>query len=267
LLDLGFYSYCRFALIDENDGFFLSRLKINANPRIVTARRKWRARAISVEGRRLQKIIDDLHREIIDVDVEVAFRRRRYRGRRSGATKHFRVVGVRNSDTNDYHLYTTNLPAEFTPAQVAALYRTRREVGLVFRELKSRYQLDAFTASKTWIVELLVTSALLTTNVSRALLRTFQEVADEGTVLPYERWANDRKGVAQLILSDLALDRGYPPPNLPTLIFSEARQPERSRLTLLQEVAGAFATEGFFLSRTSIDDAVLSQIEADRPMT
>ena len=33
LFDLGFYSYRRFALIDENDGYFVSRLKTNANPR------------------------------------------------------------------------------------------------------------------------------------------------------------------------------------------------------------------------------------------
>ena len=66
-------------------------------------------------------------------------------------------------------------------------------VELLFRELKSRYQLDAFTTSKAWIVELLVVSALLTLVVSRALLRTFQELADEETAFPYERLANDRE--------------------------------------------------------------------------
>jgi IS4 transposase len=35
LLDLGFFKYRRFALIDENDGFFISRLKRSANPLIV----------------------------------------------------------------------------------------------------------------------------------------------------------------------------------------------------------------------------------------
>jgi putative transposase len=44
LFDLGFYSYRRFALIDENNGYFVSRLKKNANPRIVDERRKWRGR-------------------------------------------------------------------------------------------------------------------------------------------------------------------------------------------------------------------------------
>ena len=40
LFDLGFYSFRRFALIEENGGFFLSRLKSNANPLIVGERRK-----------------------------------------------------------------------------------------------------------------------------------------------------------------------------------------------------------------------------------
>jgi IS4 transposase len=51
----------------------------------------------------------------------------------------FRVVGVRNEDTDDYHLYVMNLPDAFTPRQVAALYGLRWGVELLFRELKSRY--------------------------------------------------------------------------------------------------------------------------------
>jgi hypothetical protein len=35
LFDLGFSKYRRFALIDENDGFFVSSLKRSANPLIV----------------------------------------------------------------------------------------------------------------------------------------------------------------------------------------------------------------------------------------
>jgi len=45
LFDLGFYSFRRFALIDENSGFFVGQLKSNANPLIVGKRWKWRGRA------------------------------------------------------------------------------------------------------------------------------------------------------------------------------------------------------------------------------
>jgi len=186
LFDLGFYSFRRFALIEENGGFFLTRLKSNANPLIVGKRRKWRGRAISLPGRRLQDVLGNLTREIIDVTVELTFKRRPYAGKQSTDTMEFRVVGVRNEDTGDYHLYITNLPDAFTPKQVAALYGLRWEVELLFRELKSLYGLERFQTSDPAIVQLLVVAALLTLTVSRALLGVFQELFSE-TVFPRER--------------------------------------------------------------------------------
>ena len=239
LFDLGFYSFRRFALIEENDGFFLTRLKSNANPLIVGERRKWRGRAISLPERRLRDVLGDLTREIIDVTVEIEFKRRAYAGKQSTDTMEFRVVGVRNEDTDDYHLYVTNLPDEFTPRQVAALYGLRWEVELLFRELKSLYGLEKFQTSDPAIVELLVVAALLTLTVSRALLGIFQERFPE-TVFPRERWAKTFRSVAQLILEDLAQSLGYPPPNLAEVMFRDARQPEKSRLLLSERVAEAF---------------------------
>jgi hypothetical protein len=151
----------------------------------------------------------------------------------------FRVVGVRNEDTDDYHLYVTNLPDEFTPRQVAALYGLRWEVELLFRELKSLYGLEKFETSDPAIVELLVVAALPTLTVSRALLGVFQERFPK-TVFPRERWATDRKVFAQLILGDLAQSLGYLPPNLAELMFYDACQPEKSRLLLSERVAEAF---------------------------
>ena len=239
LFDLGFYSFRRFALIEENGGFFLTRLKSNANPLIVGKRRKWRGRAISLPGRRLQDVLGDLTREIIDVTVEITFKRRPYGGRQSTATMEFRVVGVRNEDTDDYHLYVTNLPDAFTPRQVAALYGLRWEVELLFRELKSLYGLEKFQTSDPAIVQLLVVAALLTLTVSRALLGVFQELFPE-TVFPRERWAKTFRSLAQLILEDLAQSFGHPPPNLSELMFRDARQPEKSRHLLSERVSEAF---------------------------
>ena len=222
LFDLGFYSFRRFALIEENGGFFVTRLKSNANPLIVGERRKWRGRAISLPERHLRDVLGDLKREIIDVTVEIEFKRRRYAGKQSTDTMAFRVVGVRNEDTDDYHLYVTNLPDEFTPKQVAALYG-----------------LEKFQTSDPAIVELLVVAALLTLVVSRALLGMFQERFPE-TVFPRERWAKTFRSLAQLILEDLAQSFGHPPPNLSELMFRDARQPEKSRLLLSERVAEAF---------------------------
>jgi len=44
LLDLAYFKYRRFALIDENGGYFVSRLKDCANPVITAELREWRGR-------------------------------------------------------------------------------------------------------------------------------------------------------------------------------------------------------------------------------
>ena len=167
------------------------------------------------------------------------FKRRQYGKTRSSAAVGFRVVGVRNEDTDDYHLYVTNLPGEFTPEQVAALYSLRWKIELLFRELKSRYGLEKFETGDEAIAELLVTAALLTLTVSRALLTVFQEI-DPDVEYPEERWATTFRSVTQPVLLDLGLALGHPPPNLPEQMRREAHQPEKSRLTLNKRVAQAF---------------------------
>lgn len=69
----------------------------------------------------------------------------------------------------------------------------------------------------------------------------FQELEPE-IEYPEERWTTTFRSLAQLILADLALSFGYPPPNLPELMRREARHPEKSRLTLNKRVAQAFST-------------------------
>jgi IS4 transposase len=240
LLDLGFFKYRRFALIDENDGFFLSRLKKSANPLITASPETLRGNSIDIEGKQVFDIVGDLHRKYIDVDVVVSFKRREYDDQRSTDTKQFRVVGVLDPDTDDYHLYMTNLPRkEFSPEQIATLYRARWEVELLFRELKSRYGLEKFDTSKPHIVKIQITAALLTLVVSRAILRVLVDHAEkrgEDATFPTERWATTFRSYAQLILMELADLYGFPPPNIPELLYQEAKQPAPGRKTLLEEV-------------------------------
>ncbi len=205
LLDLGFFKYRRFALIDENDGFFVSRLKRSANPLITEELKEWRGHAIPLVGKRVFDVVDRLDREEINVTVEVSVERRPYDGNQSVTPKEFRVVGVRDEDADDgYRLYITNPPSEeFRLGAVKALYRARWSVELLFRELRSRYELGAFQSEKEHIVRIQVLAALLTLVVSRALLRVFINQASEcqdGVTFPAERWATDRKVVAQLVL-------------------------------------------------------------------
>jgi putative transposase len=73
LLDRGFFKFRRFALIDENDGFFVSRLKRSSNPVVTEELQEWRGRAIPLEGKRIYDVVGNLYRQHIDVEVEVSF--------------------------------------------------------------------------------------------------------------------------------------------------------------------------------------------------
>ncbi|GAA0454429.1 hypothetical protein GCM10008985_07730 [Halococcus dombrowskii] len=147
-------------------------------------------RAICLKGTYLQDHLSDLKRKHIDVTGRFGFKRRPYGEQQSSDTAKFRVVGVRNEGTDDYHLYVMNLPDGFTPEQVAALYSLRWKVELLFRELKSRYGLGKFETGNKAIAELLVVAALLTLLVSGALLAVFQKL-DPDVEYPVERWATD----------------------------------------------------------------------------
>ncbi len=85
IFDLAYFKYRRFALIDENDSYFLSRLKKSANPVVTEELREWRGRAIPLEGEKIFDVVDDLSRKYIDVEVE--FDRREYAGTQSRDTK------------------------------------------------------------------------------------------------------------------------------------------------------------------------------------
>jgi len=233
LFDRAYFKYRRFALIDENDGHFVSRLKESANPVVTDELREWRGRAIPLEGKQIHDVVDDLHREYIDVEVEVAFDRRPYAGTQSRDTKRFRVVGVRKEDADDYHLYITNLPRdEFLPSDLATIYRCRWEVELLFRELKTQYELDEFDTTKKHIVKILLYAALLSLLVSRDLIDLVTEQTDDGIVFPPERWAATFRSHAQLILHELGECLGYSPPPLLERLIEDGQKIHQQRPVL-----------------------------------
>ena len=105
--------------------------------------------------------------------------------------------------------------------------------------MKSRYGLEEFDTSKAHIVKIQVTTALLTLVVSRTILRVLVDHAEErgeDATFPTERWAMTFRSYAQLILMELADLYGFPPPNIPELLYQEAKQPSPGRTTLLEEV-------------------------------
>ena len=245
LFDQAYFKYRRFALIDENDGYFVSRLKPDANPVVTDELREWRGDAIPLEGEQIHDVVDDLHRKYIDIEVEAEFKRGKYNGTRSLDTKQFRVVGVRNEDTDDYHLYITNLPREeFLPEDLATIYRCRWAVERLFRELKTQYELDEFDTTKEHIVKILVFAALLSLLVSRELLGLVMECAEDDAVFPPGRWAATFRSHAQLILSDLSEYLSYSPPPLLERLIEDAQKIHQQRPILQETLVTATQPRG-----------------------
>jgi IS4 transposase len=191
LFDLGYFRYQLFAAIERQGGFFLTRLKDNANPLLLRLNRLHRGRAVVVDGVRLRDLLPRLQRELLDAQAEISFQRRSYADRRTSATLLVRIVGLRDEQRGGYHWYITNLPADLVEAEdIGKIYATRWTIELLFRELKSCYQLESIPSRKKHIVEIFLYASLLTLLASRALLQALHRQGKlAGRRTPMERWA------------------------------------------------------------------------------
>jgi len=118
--DLAYYDFGLFHRIDQQDGYFLSRMKQGANPLIVASNQSHRGRSIDLVGKKLQDVLERLARETIDVTVELEVKFNKYRGTRSTRMRRSRMVGIRDDESRDYRLYFTNVDGEqMTPEQIA----------------------------------------------------------------------------------------------------------------------------------------------------
>ncbi|MEW6752143.1 MAG: IS4 family transposase [Candidatus Latescibacterota bacterium] len=245
LFDLGYFSYALFARIADQGGFFLSRLKEGCNPLIVGGYQKHLRPLL---GHPLQDVLPRLRRPLLDLEVEVPYQSRPYRGRRRTMRRRFRLVGVRHPLTHLHHLYLTNLhPTVVSPAAIGPLYRARWLVELAFQQLKSFYQLERFRSRNEHVVHALIYSALLTLVASRhleCLLRQrlqdahLREGRQTGAEVPWLRLAAVLTAFSGPLLQAVlqqagAARRGA---DLTTLILAEAVDPNHSRPTLYQTI-------------------------------
>jgi putative transposase len=192
LIDLGFFKYQMFARIQENGGYFLTRLKNNSNPLFLSTLRTYRGNAIELEGKRWKDVKEKMKRSILDAEIEISFSRRAYKGKRSKDTKSFRLVAIYNAEAKKYHTYLTNIPPEVLSAEdVAELYRVRWDIELIFKELKSKYSLDVITSANPNVVEGLIWVGILTLLVSRRLFNLLRASAPLERAVRYTplRWA------------------------------------------------------------------------------
>jgi IS4 transposase len=211
LCDLGFFKYEMFSRIRKNGGHFVSRLKTGVNPTIVSVLRTYRGNAIDLSGKKLQDVLPLLKRGVIDILIEAEFKVSASRAKkavddqfetyrsmeeetkdddmfevyhpRGGTTKikeTFRLIGVFDKETEEYHLYLTDItPDQLSAEDVALLYRARWSVEMVFKELKRLYKLDTITTEKPIVIECLVLVAMLTLVVSHRVLNHVRSFAPE----------------------------------------------------------------------------------------
>ncbi len=152
LFDLGYFKWHLFERIKKNGGYFVSRLRDDANPLIIGENRRWRGASRHLRGRRLGEVKDRLAREVVDLMVQVDFERRAYLGRKTRERAYFR--------------------------EVAKTYAARWEIELVFRELKSHLRMTQLASAKRAVVETLVYAALIGLAVSRSIWRSLRARTD-----------------------------------------------------------------------------------------
>ena len=188
LFDLGYYSFSLFDRIERKGGFFLTRLKANSNLKILKTLRVYRGRAIDVVGKSTKDIFSSLSREVLDVEVEVSFLKRSYRGRQSTAHRTYRLIAIRRPESGRYFTYLTNLTPEILAAEGGkALYSTRWQVEIFFKSLKSYGALGNLPSEKSEVVEILIWGKILFALLSTSLLQMIRSHYSSKH-FPTERW-------------------------------------------------------------------------------
>ena len=238
LIDLGYFKYLFFDRIDRYGGYFVSRLKGNANPLIVGVNRTWRGNSVDVVGKRLRDVLPVLKREVLDAEAEVTFKRRKYKGKQSTVNRQFRIVCVFNTESGKYHTYLTNIPVEILSAEdIALLYGARWEIELIFKELKSHYRMDQIPSANPEVVKCLIWVAILTLMCSRRILRLIRnanpENANRYTPL---RWAKVFTEQADRLLTEVLECMGLKLDMLTlyTIYLGQGRDPNVNRERLME---------------------------------
>ena len=78
---------------------------------------------IDLKGKHLKDIELDKNDNIFDVNVEISFDRRPYRGKSKKDNMKFRLVAVYNAEAEEHHFYITNISPDILGAyEIGAVY-------------------------------------------------------------------------------------------------------------------------------------------------
>jgi hypothetical protein len=201
LFDRGYPSASMWWRIHRVGGFFLTRLPGSHWPKVVSENRTHRGRARRLIRRHLREASWSLTRKVIDVNC--VFRAHiRAHGTRRGRYQypHFRVVGIWNATTREYHFYVTNAPPSKLPAEVISdTYRLRWEVEIFYRSCKGGLGLGQIRSTKPHIVETQVRAALIRASVAMQARRIAVQTLPRGQWINAESWLS----VWRLVLPEL----------------------------------------------------------------
>lgn len=231
LFDLGFYAFKLFANIDKEGGFFVSRLKSNANPLIVSE--NW-------YGYTLQEALAATEKTPLDVIVALPFKRRVYRNHRRSDVFYARVVALYDEGSQEWHLYVTNLSEDFQPEEIAILYRARWAVELLFRQFKRSCLLDQIPTKQPAAVKAFIWASVISWLVSEGLLKELSAyLRRKGWQVKPERWGKLFALQASQLLTVMIgpySQRRFWERRLWALWCHEAAEPLSRRLSLLEQV-------------------------------
>lgn len=163
LIDLGFFKYQLFARINENHGYFISRVKSSSQLIVEEFHSDLKEeQKEQFKGWDLLSVLKMLDCTSIDTTVLVQLKRRSYRGKQREEQYQFRCVGRVHPETGEWHLYLTNLEVkEFTINEIAELYRFRWEIESLFDEAKNECTLGDIQVTREGAVMTLLCATLI----------------------------------------------------------------------------------------------------------
>lgn len=174
--DLGYYSLKIFTKIKYYGGFFVSRLKTNAKPLVVSVVSGQISKKLkqSIESNNYPELSDFLKlipkKGIYDLQCSFEVEKGQQRGNKCPIIENFRVICFWNPETLIWHIYITNLSADsFSPDEVYELYKYRWIIELLFKELKGDYDLGKLLLGNVSLAHAHIYSMLIRLIVSRNL--------------------------------------------------------------------------------------------------
>jgi len=232
MFDLGYYDFNLFRRIERQGGFFLTRLKVNANPLIVAVNDHGPGARRNLVGQTLQEALVGLQRKIISVTARFTVKIHVYRGVQQTHMCDWRVIAVRNDETGRYHLYATNVPNDqLQDGEVSEMYRLRWQVEIFFKMMKTHGRIHHLGCKNNAAVEALIWGAILAVVTSMKILQLVR-LHNPGRRTPALRFQEVFGTIAGDLHKEIAARRSHKPKrDLFDFLLREADDPNQSRIT------------------------------------